>query len=163
MKRMWLVAIVLAANTWVGAALADQLASLQGSWKGPWYIGMTSGLAAMEIAADGSGTIAFTNLENFGDEPVALTKISFDGSTFRVCRFRNWRCRNLVCHATGIGRQTTARQRQVWRLWSASGTAARGLIRHKKGRNRPPSEFRIAGNERRNQFAGNALMYSASA
>ena len=83
MKRMWLVAIVLAANAWFGAALADQLATLQGTWKGPWYIGMTSGLAAMEIAADGSGTIAFTNLENFGEEPVALTKTSFDGRTFR--------------------------------------------------------------------------------
>ena len=83
MKRRWLVAIVVAVNTWGGAALADQMASLQGTWKGPWYIGMTSGLAAMEIAADGSGTIAFTNLENFGNEPVALIKTSFDGRTFR--------------------------------------------------------------------------------
>jgi hypothetical protein len=80
---MWLAAIVLVANTWVGAALADQWASLQGTWKGPWYIGMSSGLATVEIAADGSGTIAFTNLENFGDEPVVLTKTSFDGKTFR--------------------------------------------------------------------------------
>ena len=83
MKRMWLGAMVLAANTWAGAAFAEDLASLQGTWKGPWYIGMTSGLAAMEIAADGSGTIAFTNLENFGDEPVALTKTSFDGRIFK--------------------------------------------------------------------------------
>lgn len=83
MKRMWLAAIILSANTWAGAALADQLASLQGTWKGPWYIGMTSGLATMEIAADGSGTIAFTNLENFGGEPVALTKTPFDGTSFR--------------------------------------------------------------------------------
>lgn len=83
MNKMWLAAIVLAANTWVGAAHADQLASLQGAWKGPWYIGMTSGLATMEIVADGSGTIAVTNLENFGSEPVALIKTSFDGRTFR--------------------------------------------------------------------------------
>ncbi|MGH8731095.1 MAG: hypothetical protein ACREVF_05215 [Burkholderiales bacterium] len=83
MNRMWLAAIVLAANTWVGAAFADQLSSLRGTWKGPWYIGMTSGLATMEIAADGSGTIAFTNLENFGEEPVVLIKTSFDGRTFR--------------------------------------------------------------------------------
>ena len=82
-RRIWLAAIVLAAHTWAGGAAADQLASLQGTWKGPWYIGMTSGLATMEIAADGSGTIAFTNLENFGEEPVALTKTSFDGKTFR--------------------------------------------------------------------------------
>jgi hypothetical protein len=83
MKSIWLLAIVLAANTWAGVALADQLDPLQGTWKGPWYIGMTSGLATMQIAPDGSGTIALTNLENFGDEPVALTKLSFDGKTFR--------------------------------------------------------------------------------
>ena len=83
MIRMWLAAIVLVANTWGGAALADPMSSLQGTWRGPWYIGMSSGLAKMEIAADGSGTIAFTNLENFGEEPVALTKTSFDGNTFR--------------------------------------------------------------------------------
>lgn len=83
MKRVWLAAMVLAANTWAGAALADQLPSLHGTWKGPWYIGMSSGVATMEIAADGSGTIAFTNLENFGEEPVALAKTSFDGKTFR--------------------------------------------------------------------------------
>jgi hypothetical protein len=82
MNRKWLAAIALVVNTWAGAAFADQLASLQGTWKGPWYIGMSSGLATMEIAADGSGTIAFTNLENFGDEPVALSKTSFDGKTF---------------------------------------------------------------------------------
>ena len=40
-------------------------------------------IATMEIAADGSGTVAFTNLENFDEEPVALTKTSFDGKTFR--------------------------------------------------------------------------------
>jgi hypothetical protein len=83
MNGMWLAAIAVAANTWVGTAFADQLAALQGTWKGPWYIGMTSGLATVEIAADGSGTIAFTNLENFGGDPVALVKTSFDGKTFR--------------------------------------------------------------------------------
>ena len=83
MNGMWLAAIAVAANTCVGAAFADQSASLQGTWKGPWYIGMTSGLATMEIAADASGTIAFTNLENFGADPVALAKTSFDGKTFR--------------------------------------------------------------------------------
>ena len=83
MFRMWVVVMLLVTNTWGGAALADQVTSLQGTWKGPWYIGMSSGLAKMEIAADGSGTIVFTNLENFGEEPAALTKTSFDGKTFR--------------------------------------------------------------------------------
>lgn len=83
MKGTWLAAFVLVANSWVGTTvLADQFDSLQGVWAGPWYIGMTSGLARMEIAADGSGNIAFTNLENFGEDPVALAKTSFDGKTF---------------------------------------------------------------------------------
>jgi hypothetical protein len=80
---MLLALMLLVTNTWGSAVLADQASSLQGTWKGPWYIGMSSGLAKMEIAADGSGTIAFTNLENFGEEPVALTKTSFDGKIFK--------------------------------------------------------------------------------
>lgn len=52
---------------------------LHGSWKGPWYIGMSSGMVAMDIAADGSGKITLTNLEEFGSKPVVLAKQSFDG------------------------------------------------------------------------------------
>ncbi|HWH47591.1 MAG TPA: hypothetical protein VN664_07310 [Burkholderiales bacterium] len=83
MIRAWLAVIFVVASAWGGSAFADQASSLQGTWKGPWYIGMSSGLAKLEIAADGSGTIAFTNLENFGEEAAALTKTSFDGKTFR--------------------------------------------------------------------------------
>jgi hypothetical protein len=58
-------------------------AALAGSWKGPWYIGMSSGMATMELAADGSGTLALTNMEEFGDQPVAISKQSFDGQVLR--------------------------------------------------------------------------------
>lgn len=75
-------AIRLAAITMVlclaEAALADTSA-LHGTWKGPWYIGMSSGIVAMEIAVDGSGNIALTNLDEFGSQPVPLSKQSFDG------------------------------------------------------------------------------------
>lgn len=64
-----------------GAALADS-AALRGSWKGPWYIGMSSGIAEMDIAADGSGNVTLTNLDEFGEKPVPLTKQSFDGKVF---------------------------------------------------------------------------------
>lgn len=73
-----LLAVVLAP----AAALAEP-AALAGSWKGPWYIGMSSGLASLEIAPDGSGTIALTNLDEFGAAPVALAKAGFDGKAFR--------------------------------------------------------------------------------
>ena len=64
-----------------GVAVADT-GALHGSWKGPWYIGMSSGLVAMDIADDGSGKITLTNLDEFGSLPVALAKQSFDGKAF---------------------------------------------------------------------------------
>ncbi len=57
--------------------------ALAGSWKGPWYIGMSSGMATMELAADGSGTLTLTNMEEFGYQPVAISKQSFDGQVLR--------------------------------------------------------------------------------
>ena len=80
MKGTGLVAMTMA--LWfAGAAIADSSA-LHGSWKGPWYIGMSSGIVAMDIAEDGSGKIWLTNLDEFGSEPVALARPSFDGKAF---------------------------------------------------------------------------------
>ena len=50
MKSIGLAAGVMTL-LFAGAALADS-AALGGSWKGPWYIGMSSGIAEMDIAAD---------------------------------------------------------------------------------------------------------------
>jgi hypothetical protein len=61
-----------------GATMADT-GALQGSWKGPWYIGMSSGMVVMDIAGDGSGQIALTNLDEFGSKPIPLAKQAFDG------------------------------------------------------------------------------------
>jgi len=80
MKAIWLAAIT-AATLFAGAAVADT-STLRGSWKGPWYIGMSSGLVAMDIAEDGTGKITLTNLDEFGSHPVALAKQSFDGKAF---------------------------------------------------------------------------------
>jgi hypothetical protein len=80
MKSIGLVASAMTL-LFAGTTLADSTA-LQGSWKGPWYIGMSSGLTEMDIAADGSGSVALTNLEEFGAKPVPLTKYSFDGKVF---------------------------------------------------------------------------------
>ncbi len=80
MKAIWLAAIT-AATLFAGAAVADT-GALHGSWKGPWYIGMSSGIVAMVIAEDGSGKIALTNLDEFGAQAISLAKQSFDGKTF---------------------------------------------------------------------------------
>ena len=80
MKAIWLAAIT-AATLFAGAAVADT-GALHGSWKGPWYIGMSSGIVAMVIAEDGSGKIALTNLDEFGAQAISLAKQSFDGKMF---------------------------------------------------------------------------------
>jgi hypothetical protein len=80
MKAIWLAAMTMA-TLFAGTAVADTIA-LRGSWKGPWYIGMSSGVVAMDIAEDGSGKIALTNLEEFGSQPVPLARQSFDGKSF---------------------------------------------------------------------------------
>ena len=68
-----------------GAAIADT-GDLHGMWKGPWYIGMSSGIVAMDIAEDGSGTIALTNLDEFGSQSIPLAKQSFDGKSLEIGR-----------------------------------------------------------------------------
>lgn len=75
------VAAIAAAWLFASVALADTNA-LHGTWKGPWYIGMSSGIATVAIAEDGSGTIALTNLDEFGSAPAPLAKQSFDGRSF---------------------------------------------------------------------------------
>ena len=77
MKAIWLAAIT-AVTLFAGAAVADT-SPLRGSWKGPWYIGMSSGMVTMDIAEDGTGKVTLTNLDEFGTRPVALAKQSFDG------------------------------------------------------------------------------------
>ena len=42
----------------------------------------TGSTAVMELAADGSGNITLTNLDEFGAQPVPLAKQTFDGKIF---------------------------------------------------------------------------------
>lgn len=68
----------------VAAPAGADISVLAGDWKGPWYIGMSSGMATLALAADGSGTLALTNMEEFGDKPVPLSKQSFDGKALKL-------------------------------------------------------------------------------
>ena len=72
------MAVMAAAVLFAAGALGDTSA-LRGSWKGPWYIGMSSGMAVLTIDEQGAGTITLTNLDEFGMIPVALAKQAFDG------------------------------------------------------------------------------------
>ncbi|HEX7954802.1 MAG TPA: hypothetical protein VF523_17200 [Burkholderiales bacterium] len=79
MKAIWIA--VLGTALFAGVANADT-GALRGTWKGPWYIGMSSGIVSMEITENGSGSITLTNLDDFGAKPVALSRQTFDGKTF---------------------------------------------------------------------------------
>lgn len=50
--------------------------SAAGLWRGPWYLGMSSGTATLVIAAGATdGTLQFTNNDAFGDTPVPLREL----------------------------------------------------------------------------------------
>jgi hypothetical protein len=63
-------------------ALAEGTAAIDGVWEGPWYRGMSSGKARFEVGG-GAGSVKLTNSETFGDAPRLLSKVEFDGKTFR--------------------------------------------------------------------------------
>jgi hypothetical protein len=83
MGKSGFLILAMAALCWMAPASGDDYASLQGRWNGPWYIGMSSGIASAEIGTDGGGSIALTNLEGFGNAAVPISKQEFDGKTFR--------------------------------------------------------------------------------
>ena len=104
MKAKWLAAVTMAI-LFVGTAVADT-GALRGSWNGPWYIGMSSGVVAMVIAEDGAGKISLTNLEEFGTQPVPLAKQSFDGNVFTFSATgANGAVLTMSLHLGGGGRQ----------------------------------------------------------
>ena len=58
---------------WSACILPAFAESLDGTWGGAWYRGMTSGTMTLKIEADGSGVIQMTNLDNFSEDEVTLT------------------------------------------------------------------------------------------
>jgi hypothetical protein len=84
-----LACLIVAGSLALGsiAASAEQTDThaIDGVWEGPWYRGMTSGKAKLEIK-EGEGTIQLVALDNFGNEPQPLKELGFDGKvlTFRT-------------------------------------------------------------------------------
>lgn len=85
-RRTLLIALVLAglAGTTTAQA-ADAADGLQGVWRGPWYLGMTSGTAALVLSGEplSDGTLQLVNNENFGDQPLRLEDLAYDGLQLR--------------------------------------------------------------------------------
>lgn len=71
----------------VSTAVDTLAADLQsGTWRGPWYLGMTSGTAELHIDGDSGsrrGTLRMTNNENFGSEALPLVSVDADESYLR--------------------------------------------------------------------------------
>ena len=82
MKNTLIAGLAMLAVAVAVPAVSDP-GALAGSWKGPWYIGMSSGIATLEIADDGSGKIALTNLDEFGAQSVPLAKQNYDGKVLK--------------------------------------------------------------------------------
>lgn len=64
---------------------ASNAEPVAGTWAGPWYLGMTSGVARLTLAGEGvlEGTLQMTNNEKFGEEAVTLSQAAADGTTLR--------------------------------------------------------------------------------
>ena len=80
MRKIWLVAALV--TFWSASVSAVAADDLSGTWAGPWYRGMTSGTMVLQINADGTGEVQFRNLDNFGEESVALSKVNKDDNSF---------------------------------------------------------------------------------
>lgn len=75
-------ALAFALMAWAASSVAADLGVLRGHWSGVWYIGMSSGKAQLVLDHADRGRISFTNLtDEFGDDALELSRMSFDGET----------------------------------------------------------------------------------
>src|SRR5215467_2962199 len=74
MMRMVQMLLMVAPAFLVMQAQAQDTKSIDGTWQGPWYRGMSSGVAKLQIAGQ-SGTLQLTNAESFGEDARPLVKL----------------------------------------------------------------------------------------
>lgn len=70
--------------TMIALSVGAHAEGLVGVWKGPWYLGMSSGVAVLRLG-DGEASLQMTNNETFGAEPVNLKDLSYEA---KVLHFR---------------------------------------------------------------------------
>ena len=81
MRRIFLISLVaIACSIVLPVAAADEM---NGTWSGPWYRGMTSGIMTLEIDASGKSMIRFTNLESFGEDAVAVSGMKIEQTALK--------------------------------------------------------------------------------
>ena len=79
MRTIWMLLLAGSAALGPGVGAAQGTAAINGTWEGPWYRGMSSGLAKLQIA-DNGGTLQLTNSETFGEEPRPLVKLTVENA-----------------------------------------------------------------------------------
>lgn len=67
------------------AAESDAATDVRGTWTGPWYLGMTSGVATLILEGEPAleGTLQLTNNERFGVAPRLLSDARFEDGQLR--------------------------------------------------------------------------------
>lgn len=67
------------------AAEGDAAPDIRGTWTGPWYLGMTSGVATLVLEGEPAlkGTLQLTNNERFGVAPRPLSEARFEEGQLR--------------------------------------------------------------------------------
>ena len=78
MRMVWIFLIAAPAAFLAVEAAAQGSKTIDGTWEGPWYRGMSSGVAKLQVAGEG-GTLQLTNSETFGEEPRPLVKLERSG------------------------------------------------------------------------------------
>jgi hypothetical protein len=76
--------LVLALPVRAGAE-GDAAIDVRGTWTGPWYLGMTSGVATLTLHGEAAleGSLQLTNNERFGTAVRPLSEARFEGGQFR--------------------------------------------------------------------------------
>ncbi len=78
MRTIWMLLVAAPVAFLAVEAAAQGSKAIEGTWEGPWYRGMSSGVAKLQIAGDG-GSLQLTNSETFGEEPRPLVKLMARG------------------------------------------------------------------------------------
>jgi hypothetical protein len=78
MRTIWLALLAGSTAFFPGVGLTQGTAAIDGTWEGPWYRGMSSGRAKLQIA-DNGGSLQLSNAETFGAVPQPVTKLAVNG------------------------------------------------------------------------------------
>lgn len=80
-----IVGLALSMSAGIWAIAADSTSGIKGVWRGPWYLGMTSGTGVLTITNDVpvEGSLQLINNDTFGEAPVALSDVHYDGVQLR--------------------------------------------------------------------------------